>query len=231
MTLLEQFAEAARPWPDPVRAFAAGAESEDAQVAWVLLASALQQNIALQPLLQFLQRLKEAMGGFEALSALPAPSEQLLTDLVKKNFQEEAWELGEHVPGIVWSVGRFARERQGTGGLARWLRSVSAQEAWEAVSQIHFMGKNSKERRKALLFLARMQKPGLPLPPTDGARRWLAWQGRASNKSSDYATLYRRSSFHSMQFFAEPWLFSYLCRIHLKGCEKCPLKNDCKRCA
>ena len=71
------------------------------------------------------------------------------------------------------------------------LTETAPRDIWRACGEIHFMGRSSSVRPKALAFLHRLQAPfpaGLgislkneggspPLPASGGARRWLAWIG------------------------------------------------------
>lgn len=242
---------------DPLTAWCRNLASPDAQAAWLLLGCALHQGIALPPLLSLLDSLK-ALLGEDAAFQLPAPREAVLQNAFRQVALTGDWELLPQLPGIVWSVGRFVRNRNQP--FAEWVKASSPRDIWRACGEIHYMGKNSAQRPKVLEFLFRLQSPspaGLgwslaeeggrpPLPVTMGARRWLAWIGPwsetmyaeegSAGKMKIIQKLYEHLSpqapwkaCHALLFYTEPAGHRYLCMELSGSCDRCPLVLECPR--
>lgn len=199
----------------------------------------------------------EAIGD-QGLCSLPAPKESIIQSCLDKWAPTGEWELSPQVPGIVWSVGLFVRNRGIK--LDAWALQAAPRDIWRDCGEIHFMGRSSAQRPKVLEFLHRLSSPypaGLgmvlsdvggrpPLPASMGARRWLSWMGPYEVMGYAAASPARRLQLigevyssslvkeawracHGLQFFTEPAREGYLCSQLMGGCKKCPLCNDCPR--
>lgn len=251
------FLERAAHWTDPVIAIHQDEPVLSKRIAWLLLGCALQQGISLDGLARFLQCLDRNLGD-EALFSLPAPREDAIQECLRTSGIRGEWDLLPHVPGIIWSVGQFIRNRGRS--LEDWTRSSSSREIWRGCGEIYYMGKNSPQRPKVLSFLFRLTAPspvglGLPLlaeggtpplPSSMGARRWLSWIGpfrvcgyaeaQGGRRLSIMGDIYKKLSpdrpwlaCHGLQFFTDPLANTYYCAHKMGGCAQCPLQNECPR--
>ena len=192
--------------PDPVLSVARRANGLKAQMAWTLLGTALFQDRSYTEIARLLEALYAKFPD-EALWTLPVPAAGDINDVVVDTFGSRNWSLFEHVAGIFWSVGLFARRHV---DLAAWARERTPEEMWRDLGEIYFMGKASV-RPKACAAIYRLLAPapfGLgvefrrevppagarkpravmpPLPLTMGARRFLAILGPA--RDSGFADL------------------------------------------
>lgn len=183
--------------PDPVLSVARRANGLNAQMAWTLLGTALFQDRSYTEIARLLEALYAKFPD-EALWTLPVPTAGDINGIVAETFGSRNWSMFEHVAGIFWSVGLFARRHV---DLAAWTRERTPEEMWRDLGEIYFMGKKSV-RPKACAAIYRLLAPaplGLgvefrgdvrpagtkkctvmpPLPLTMGARRFLAILGPA----------------------------------------------------
>lgn len=239
--------------PDPVVAVARQAKTPNAQIAWTLLGTALFQD-------RDCSQMKDLLAAFyrafpeEKLWTLPVPAAAEINRIVEEVFDSDNWSMFEHVAGIFWSVGLFARRHP---DLVSWTAERSPEEMWRDMGEIYFMGK-SKPRPKASAAIYRILAPaplGLgvhcrdsrrmpPLPLTMGARRYLAILGPA--KDDGFADLSAEdkqklanacfkalcpenpyAAAHSMQFFLEDCAEGFICRKWTNRCAKCPFYEYC----
>lgn len=183
--------------PDPVLSVARRANGLNAQMAWSLLGTVLFQDRSYTEMARLMEALYAKFPD-EALWTLPVPAAADINGVVADTFGSRNWSLFEHVAGIFWSVGLFARRHV---DLAAWARERTPEEMWRDLGEIYFMGKKSV-RPKACAAIYRLLAPaplGLgvefrrgvrpagtkrrpvmpPLPLTMGARRFLAILGPA----------------------------------------------------
>lgn len=183
--------------PDPVLSVARRANGLNAQMAWTLLGTVLFQDRSYTEMACLMEALYAKFPD-EALWTLPVPAAADINGVVADTFGSRNWSLFEHVAGIFWSVGLFARRHV---DLAAWARERTPEEMWRDLGEIYFMGKKSV-RPKACAAIYRLLAPaplGLgvefrrgvrpvgtkrrpvmpPLPLTMGARRFLAILGPA----------------------------------------------------
>jgi hypothetical protein len=219
---------------DPVAEAAGTVADASAKTNWLLLASALQQGINLGELRNFIIELQKNMSD---VAQLPAPAENLILDAIAK-CRLKNWSLAPYTPGIVWSVGRFARARENR--LDLWVQKTTPSDIWRSCGEIYYMGKTSALRPKVLGFLYRIGKWEV-LPFSAGARRWLVQAKtydvqetpkeklRAINNL--YKNLYPKNpalACHALAFFAEPFdEESFFCQ-KIFPCNLCPVSGYCR---
>lgn len=187
--------------PDPVLSVARRANGLNAQIAWTLLGTVLFQDRSYTEIERLLEALYAKFPD-ELLWTLPVPAAPQINAVVVDTFGSRNWSLFEHVAGIFWSVGLFARRHP---DLAAWARERTPEEMWRDLGEIYFMGKKSvrpkacaaiyrllaaaplglgiefrRDVRPAGTRKARMVMP--PLPLTMGARRFLAILGPARDE-------------------------------------------------
>ncbi len=181
-------AEIAKPIDDFINQLPTNQE----QIYWSLVAEALQQGIGSDWLARLLPDLRNAY-----LSRipwhLPVLKTQELDKALAKHPWIHGWSLQPHVEGILLSTGRWARDFE-TSHPKLDISSEPKEKHWRALSQLYFMGRNSKTRPKVLFTLFRWQakppmglgyslsmqnhrKEGWPLPVSSGARRWFRLLG------------------------------------------------------
>ncbi len=251
------FLARAREWPDPLVAWSATLDNLDQRLAWTLLGSALHQGIALPALSKFLGALHSAIGA-DGLHSLPAPRESLIDEAMRRSLSKGEWELAPQVPGIIWSVGLFIRQRGEP--LSSWLARQSPRSLWRDCGEIHYMGRSGATRPKVLAWIQRLRTRspiGLgfsllkeggepPVPITPGARRWMAWVGPYKASGYGEATPERKAALvqdvysrlspddkgaasHGLSFYTEPDGSGYLCSTMQNGCSSCPMIRFCPR--
>lgn len=251
------FLARAHKWPDPLVAWSASLQTLDQRLGWTLLGSALHQGIALPALLKFLDALHASIGP-EGLHALPAPRESLIDNAMRRSLSKGEWELAPQVPGIIWSVGLFIRQRGEP--MSSWLARQSPRTLWRDCGEIHYMGRSGATRPKVLAWIQRLRaRPPLglgfslpkdggepPAPITPGARRWMAWIGPYKASGYGEATPERKAALiqeaygrlspedkelasHGLSFYTEPDGSGYLCSTMQNGCSICPLLCFCPR--
>lgn len=239
--------------PDPIVAVADKACSLEARIAWVLLGTAISQEL---PLILVSKVLEELFRDFphERLWTFPLPEESKIAAAVRRGKGSYAWELEEQVPGIFWSVGNFVRRRS---PLAGWFSSTSYKGICRDLGEIFFMGKGAY-RPKAILAISRLAEPfprGLnvihneinpPIPFAFGIRKWMGFIGpgkelRFSEMDEQKKrhlgetlckTLYKEDPLiasHAFQFFLEKGENSYICSEHTENCSRCPLALFCTK--
>ena len=238
---------------DPIVYVASKLSSQNEQIAWTLLGSALFQDRTYPDILRLLCALHEKFLG-DKLWSLPVPKAAEIEDVVEQTFNSRNWTVFEHVAGIFWSVGLFARRHP---DLVTWVRERTPEELWNDLGEIYFMGR-SNPRPKACAAIYRLIAPaplglGLefrggsqmpPLPLTMGARRFLAMLGPANDgsfselepqKKQKLANEYFKAlapenpyfAAHSLQFFLENGTNGFICRELTNRCENCPLYEYC----
>lgn len=238
---------------DPVVKVASLAESEDAQMAWVLLGSVISQDLSYLELESILLALFKAFPN-KSLWETPVPKASDLTEVIQKALGKESWSLLEQAPGMFWSVGFFVRKHL---PLKSWLESRTEEELWRDLGEIYFMGKK-RVRPKASSAIYRLKSPpplglGLPvkegdcflrLPLSMGARRFMAFIGpgkegefsswtpeKKQTQTNEWFKILSPSmpiqSAHALTFFLEPGQSEYLCREHFRLCKNCPLFSYC----
>ena len=196
---------------DPVVYVASRLPEKNEQIAWTLLGSALFQDRTYPDILRLLLALHEKFPD-DKLWSLPVPKAAEIEDVVERTFNSRNWTFFEHVAGIFWSVGLFARRHP---DLVAWVHERTPEELWNDLGEIYFMGR-SKPRPKACAAIYRLIAPsplglglecggGLngekdadgsscagvsksgfkmpPLPLTMGARRFLSMLGPANDGS------------------------------------------------
>jgi hypothetical protein len=238
--------------PDPVLSVAGKAGSLNAKIAWTLLGTVLFQDRSYTEMARLMEALYAKFPD-EALWTLPVPAAADINDVVSDTFGSRNWSLFEHVAGIFWSVGLFARRHP---DLAAWARERTPEEMWRDLGEIYFMGKKSV-RPKACAAIYRLLAPaplGLgmefrrgkmpPLPLTMGARRFLAILGPARDEgfadlepekkqklaNEFFAALCKDDPYrsaHALQFFLEAGEEDFICREKTGACANCPLYVFC----
>lgn len=238
--------------PDPVLSVARQAKGLNAQIAWTLLGSVLFQDRSYAEIADLLAALYAKFPD-DALWTLPVPPAPEINAVVADTFGSRSWSLFEHIAGIFWSVGLFARRHV---DLAAWACERTPEEMWRDLGEIYFMGKKSV-RPKACAAIYRLLAPaplGLgvefrkgkmpPLPLTMGARRFLAILGPArdtgfadlepekkqSLANTFFVALCKENPYrsaHALQFFLEAGREDFICREHTGTCAKCPLYVFC----
>ncbi|MCL2282768.1 MAG: hypothetical protein FWC26_05565, partial [Fibromonadales bacterium] len=203
---------------DPIVEVADRAEALPAKISWLLLGCALQQDISIAQLQNFLLELQKKI---DDVAELPAPTEAWVSSVISKSKLKD-WRLVSQAAGIIWSVGRFARARQNR--LDLWAKNHCPSDLWRECSEIFYMGKHNPLRPKILLFLHRLVSfspmgAGTlpPLPASAGARRWLIQTNAydpgetPKEKLKTVNFLYKElfpenpaMACHALQFFAEP---------------------------
>lgn len=243
---------------DPIVYVACKLPDANAQIAWTLLGSALFQDRTYPDILRLLAKLYERFPG-DKLWTLPVPKAGEIEEVVEQTFGSRNWSVFEHVAGIFWSVGLFVRHHP---DLVAWVREHSPEELWNDLGDIYFMGR-SNPRPKACAAIYRLiapaplglglecrgnsdsaGNPGIPLPLTMGARRFLAMLGPA--KDSNFSELDPQEkqklaneyfsalapenpyfAAHSLQFFLENGTNGFICRELTNRCANCPLYEYC----
>ncbi len=140
--------QAGGPQIAPEVAWVARQVTREEQLRWLLLRLALDQGAPaawLEPLLSGLQQKWGAQ-----LSALPAPREAELQELLRSRPGHEKWMLADRFVGIVLSWGEFLRRR---GPLEGWLQGGLHLCLEQSSREILHFGRWSVERHKARMFL------------------------------------------------------------------------------
>ena len=253
MQATKEFVHLFQSVPDPIVDIAKKAETEEARIAWCLLGCALFQEISFPTFRRVFGALFEAYPQ-DRLWEFPLPEEKMLLKISREALGKIAWNLGEQVPGIFWSVGAFVRHHR---PLADWITSRDVKGIWRDLGEIHFMGKQAY-RPKAIYAIKRLTSPvplglGLccspseakcPMPFTMGCRRWIGFVGpgkalhysemEEEKKQKLGRSLYsalapgnEMAAAHALQFFLEDGTTDFICREHTEGCTKCPLAPHC----
>lgn len=177
---------------DPIGDFVNQLSNVPEQVYWSLVAEALHQGIGASWLAQLLPDLRKAYG-HRVPWHLPVLKSRDIQATLAKHPWTQGWSLQVHVEGILLSIGRWARDYE-TRYPSFDITEEPVEKHWRALSQLYYMGRNSKTRPKVLSTLARWQmkppmglglklkmqtqrKEGWPLPVTSGSRRWFKLLG------------------------------------------------------
>lgn len=239
---------------DPVLRMARRTKTVQSQIAWTLLGSALFQDRDYPDITDLLVELYKAFPE-DKLWTLPVPKGAEIEEVVERTFGSRNWSLFPQVSGIFWSVGLFVRHHPDLELWLK--NSTLQELWRDLGEIYFMGKSNPRPKVCAALFrltepsplglglpFKKVDSQKLPLPLTMGARRYLAFLGPAKEKNfADMDPVQKQRlaqelfeslcpenpylAAHSLQFYLERGVESFICKECSMDCLKCPVYEFC----